>query len=49
MSSTSTGAPNEAKIVHQINRLPDGSPENERMRSLQIRALLSLYASEVIG
>lgn len=41
------GALNEAKIVHNIVRLPKGSPEHDRHEALQIRSLLSLIASEV--
>lgn len=47
MSSTSTGAPNEAKIVHNLVRLREGSPEYHNYTTLQIRSLLSLIASEV--
>ena len=47
MSRTSTGALNEAKIVHHVIRLPESSPERDRYAALQVRALLSLIASEV--
>lgn len=41
------GALNEAKIVHKINRQPEGSPEHDRYTAVQIRSMLSLIASEV--
>lgn len=49
MSSTSTGAPNEAKIVHKMCRLPESSPEHDRYVAVQVRALLSLIAYEVLS
>ena len=45
--SEKLGAPNEAKIVHHVTRLPESSPEHDRHTAIQIRSLLSLIASEV--
>jgi len=41
------GAPDEAKIVHNIVRLPESATSHDRHVEIQVRALLSLVASEV--
>lgn len=45
---TEFNAPNEAEVVHTINRLPEGALDHDRRTALQVRALLNLIASEVI-